>query len=255
MTSFKGRRIWLTGASMGIGKAVAIELASRGAIVGLTSRDADALGALQREIESRGGKALALAGDVTDGERMKAIVVEFTTELGPVDTLIANAGTHVFTNPEAFDSKEYLSLMNLNFGGMLHCIEAVLPAMYARGAGHIVGVASLSGYRGLPRAAAYGASKAAAINFLEGLRFHLVQKGIDVTVVNPGFVRTPLTDKNDFHMPFLVEPDRAARIICDGIARRKLEVAFPIPFSWAIKVMRILPLPIYNAIMAKSVQF
>ena len=255
MNSLKGQRVWLTGASMGIGHAVAIELASRGAILGLTARTAEPLEALRKQIDTRGGQAWIFPGDVTDAEQMKAIAAEFRAQAGPIDILIANAGTHVFTKPEAFDSKEYLSLMNLNFGGMLHCIEAVLPLMYERKSGHIVGVASLSGYRGLPRAAAYGASKAAAINFLEGLRFHLVRKGIDVTVVNPGFVRTPLTDKNDFHMPFLVEPDRAARIICDGIARRKLEIAFPIPFSWAIKMMRIIPLPIYNAIMSRAVAF
>jgi short-subunit dehydrogenase len=246
------KRIWLTGASQGIGRAVALELAAQGAVCALTSRDEKSLAELRALIESRGGKALAFAGDVTDLDRMKAIAGEIEAQLGGIDILIANAGTHVFTKPAQFDAKEYLALMDLNYGGILRCIEAVLPAMLKRGSGQIVGVSSLAGFRGVPRAAAYGASKAAVSHFLESLRFHLVPRGIGVTVVHPGFVRTPLTDKNDFHMPFLVEPDRAARIICSGIARRKDEIAFPIPFSWAVKLMRFLPAPIYKAIMIKA---
>ena len=254
VNAFAGKRVWLTGASQGIGRAVALELASQGATCALTSRDEEKLQALGAEVVQRGGKVLLLSGDVTDLDRMNAIADEIEAKLGGIDILIANAGTHRFTKPEAFDSKEYLTLMDLNYGGMLRCIEAVLPAMLKRGSGHIVGVASLAGFRGVPRAGAYGASKAAAINFLESLRFHLVPKGIDVTVVNPGFVRTPLTDKNDFKMPFLTEPDRAAKIICSGIARRKNDVSFPIPFSWIVKTLRILPLWLYNAIMSRSVK-
>ena len=253
--SLKDQRIWLTGASTGIGRAVALELASRGAICGLTARNEESLQKLRQEIEARGGNALVLPGDVTDGDRMKAIASEFRAQLGEIDILIANAGTHVFTKPEQFDAKEYLSLMDLNFGGMVRCIEAVLPAMLKRGSGHVVGVASLAGYRGMPRAAAYGASKAAMINFLESIRFHTARRGVKVTVVNPGFVRTPLTDKNDFQMPFLIDADRAARIICSGIAREKDEISFPIPFNWAIKLLRILPYPIYKALISNAVKF
>jgi short-subunit dehydrogenase len=247
-----GKRVWLTGAGAGIGHAVALEFAARGAICGLTGRNEAPLLALRGQIESRGGKALVFPGDVTDANRMKAIAAEMETQLGGVDILVANAGTHLFTRPEQFDAREYLMLMDLNYGGMLRCIEAVLPAMLKRGSGHLVGVASLAGFRGVPRAAAYGASKAAMINFLESLRFHVAPRNIKVTIVNPGFVKTPLTDKNDFHMPFIVEPGRAAKIICSGIARGRDEVSFPIPFNWAIKLMRILPYPIYQRIMDKT---
>jgi len=258
MSTLAGKRIWLTGASTGIGRALALELASRGAVCGLTARTEESLRALQVEIEGRGGRggrAIVVPGDVTDAARMKAVAAELEEKLGGIDILIANAGTHLFTKPEQFDADEYLGLMNLNYGGMLRCIEAALPFMLKRGAGRIVGVSSLAGYRGVPRAAAYGASKAAAINFLESLRFHLARRKIGVTIVNPGFVRTPLTDKNDFHMPFLIDADRAARIICRGIERGKDEIAFPIPFSWIIKAMRIIPYPIYKMIMSRAVQY
>lgn len=255
MASLSGKRIWLTGASSGIGRALALELTGRGAVCGLTARSEESLWSLQGEIKGRGGQALVVPGDVNDSARMKAVAAELEERMGGIDILIANAGTHLFTKPEQFDAEEYLGLMNLNYGGMLRCIEAVLPFMRQRGAGRIVGVSSLAGYRGVPRAAAYGASKAAMIHFLESLRFHLVRQNIGVTIVNPGFVRTPLTDKNDFHMPFLVDADRAAKVICAGIARGKDEVSFPIPFNWIIKGMRVIPYPIYKRIMSRAVKF
>ena len=244
-------RVWLTGASYGIGRALAVEMASRGAKVGLTARSEDSLKTLQDDIESAGGTALILAGDVTDHQAMVASAQEMCGQFGGIDILVANAGTHLFTKVEEFDVEEYMHLMNLNYGGVLNCISAVLPGMLAAKHGHIVGVASLAGYRAVPRAAAYGASKSAVIHFLEGIRFHLADHGIPVTVVNPGFVRTPLTDKNDFHMPFLVDADHSARVISDGIEKQRKEITFPRPFNWMIKLMRILPMPIYSLIMRR----
>ena len=248
--TLRGKRIWLTGASMGIGRAVARELAQRGAVTILTARGEGKLEEVRREAQSRGAKAIVAPGDVTDLERMKEIVSEAESEIGGIDVLIANAGTHLPTNPESFDSAEYLGLMDLNFGGMLRCMEAVLPGMIERGSGRIVGVSSLAGLRGVPTAGAYSASKGAMINFLQSSRFHLASRDVGVTIIHPGFVRTPLTDKNDFHMPFLMDAGRAARIMCNGIARGKAEVSFPIPFSWAVRLLRVMPHPIYNLIMA-----
>ena len=228
-----------------------MEMAQRGATVGLTARSEESLNGLQEEIESAGGTALVLAGDVTDHQAMLAIAREMRSRVGGIDILVANAGTHLFTKVEEFDVEEYMHLMNLNYGGVLNCISAVIPGMLAEKRGHIVGVASLAGYRAVPRAAAYGASKSAVIHFLEGIRFHLADHGIPVTVVNPGFVRTPLTDKNDFHMPFLMEADHSARVICDGIEKQRKEITFPRPFNWGIKLMRILPMPIYATIMRR----
>lgn len=244
--TFKNSCVWLTGASSGIGEALVHELCKRGARVAITARRADVLDALQRSIAAKGGDVTCFSGDVRNLDEMKAIVAGIQQRLGPIDLAIPNAGTHVFTVPEQFNSREYLDLMELNFGGMLHCIEAVLPGMLQRGKGAIAPVASLAGYRGLPRAAAYGASKSAMIHFLESIRFHLVSKGITISIVNPGFVKTPLTDKNDFKMPFLVDADRSAKIICDGIERGKREIAFPFPFNIVLKIARMLPAPLYE---------
>lgn len=251
MTTLLGQRVWVTGASLGIGRAIALELAGRGAVTVLTARNAERLDVLRKEVEARGGRALVKPGDVTDINRMHEIAAEAEVELGGIDILIANAGTHLFTVPESFDSREYLDLMDINYGGMLRCIEATLPGMLERKNGRIVGVASLAGLRGLPRAAAYSASKGAMINFLQSIRFHLSDHGVHVTIVNPGFVRTPLTDKNDFKMPFLVEADVAARIVCAGIERGRKDISFPFPFSSTIKLLRVLPYPIYDRIMTR----
>ncbi len=234
---------------MGIGRSVAFELASRGAITVLTARNEETLDEVRQEVTALGAQALVKPGDVTDLDRMKSIATEIESELGGVDILIANAGTHVLTQPENFDTAEYIDLMDINYGGTLRCMEAVLPSMLESKSGHIVGIASLAGLRGLPTAGAYSASKGAVINFLQSVRFDLQAHGIGVTIVNPGFVRTPLTDKNEFHMPFLIEPDKAARIICNAISRERKEVSFPFPFSWTIRLLRLLPHPLYNRIM------
>jgi short-subunit dehydrogenase len=245
----KGACVWLTGASSGIGEALALELARRGAKVALTARRGELLEELKGLIISKGGLAEVFPGDVTDLSRMNEIVAEIEAKMGPIMVAIPNAGTHIFTVPEQFNSQEYLDLMSVNYGGTLRCVEAVLPGMLARGRGWIAPVASLAGYRGLPRAAAYGASKAAMINFFESIRFHLVGKGITISIVNPGFVKTPLTDKNDFKMPFLIDAKRSAEIICDGIERGKREIAFPFPFNWVLKIARVLPAPLYEALV------
>lgn len=244
----RGKVVWLTGASSGIGEALVFELARRGARVAITARRADVL----QSIQAKAGEGVeCFPGDVTNLDEMKRVVAEVESRMGPIDVAIPNAGTHVFSVPEEFNSEEYLSIMRLNFGGTLYCIEAVLPGMLKRGQGRLAPVASLAGYRGLPRAAAYGASKSAMIHFLESIRFHLKRRGIVISIVNPGFVKTPLTDKNDFRMPFLISAEQAATIICDGIEKGKREIAFPFPFNWVLKIARVLPDPIYEWVVNK----
>lgn len=208
MAQLKDKVVWLTGASSGIGESLAIDLARRGARLALTARREELLGRLVGKISEQNGRAAGIAGDVTDLGAMQRAVREIETKIGPIDILIANAGTHLFTVPEKFDSSEYLSLMEINYGGMLKCIESVLPGMIERRSGHIVGVASLAGMRGLPRAAAYGSSKAAMIHFLESLRFHLKQYGLKVTIVNPGFVKTPPYRQERLSYAFSYEPGK-----------------------------------------------
>ena len=245
----QGKCVWLTGASSGIGESLAYELAQRGAKVALTARRADLLDQIVGKIRANGGEAYSFPGDVLNLEEMKALVDTIESKVGPIDVAIPNAGTHLFSKPEQFNSAEYLSIMQLNFGGVLHCLEAVIPRMLQRGRGSLAPVASLAGYRGLPRAAAYGASKSALIHFLESIRFHLKPKGLTISIVNPGFVKTPLTDKNDFFMPFLISSEKAAKIICDGIERGKRAIAFPSPFSWIVGLGRFLPAPVYEKIV------
>ncbi len=249
MIYLKGKCVWLTGASSGIGEALAYELAQRGARVALTARRGELLDEMVLKIRQNGGEAWSFPGDVLDLEQMKGLVASIERDVGPIDVAIPNAGTHLFTKPEEFNSAEYLSIMRLNYGGVLHCVEAVIPRMLERGRGHLAPVASLAGYRGLPRAAAYGASKAAVIHFMESIRFHLKPKGLTITVINPGFVKTPLTDKNDFYMPFLISAEKSAKIICSGIERGKRTVAFPRPFSWIVALGKFLPAPVYERIV------
>lgn len=246
MNYFEGKKIWLTGASTGIGEAVALELASRGAVLALTSRRPEPLAALGAKISSNHGKVLCLTGDVTNRDDMHRIAREIESKLGPIDIVIANAGTHLPSNPSHFNADEYLSIMNTNYGGTLRTLEPVVPSMVARRSGCIVGISSLAGFRGMPTAAAYSASKSALTSFLESIRFQLAEVGVSVLIVHPGFVRTPLTDKNNFYMPFLMEAPAAAKIICDGIAKQKKEISFPIPFNWMMKFVRIIPYPLYE---------
>jgi len=246
---FRGRCVWLTGASSGIGESLALEMARRGARLALTARRAEVLESVVARIRASGGEAWSFPGDVTELEQVKTLVQRIETAVGAIELAVPNAGTHIFTKPEEFNSREYLDLMNINFGGMLHCIEAVLPTMLARRRGYIAPVASLAGIRGLPRAAAYGASKAAMQHFLESIRFHLRRYQIVITVINPGFVKTPLTDKNDFKMPFLVSPEESARIVCDGLERCKREISYPWQMNILVKFGRILPAALYERIV------
>lgn len=246
--TFAGKTVWLTGASSGIGESLAFEIARRGARVAISARREQELKKVAEKIEGLGQIAKAYPADVLSELSLKTAVAGIERDLGPIDIVIANAGSHVFTVPEEFNTEEYLSLMNLNYGGMLRTISSVLPQMLDKKNGAIVGVASLAGFRGLPRAAAYGASKSAQIHFLESIRYHLEEHGLQVTVINPGFVKTPLTDKNDFYMPFLVPPERAAVLICNAIEKGKKELSFPIPFSWFMKLMRVVPYPIHEIV-------
>lgn len=248
----KDQVIWLTGASSGIGEALAYALARRGAKLALTARRADILAKLVSAINAEGGDARAFPGDVLNLEQLRKIVGEIEQTIGPLDIVVANAGTHIPSKLENFNSNEYMGLMDVNYGGMLRTIEAALAGMQERKRGLVVGVASMAGYRGFPEAGAYGASKAAMINFLESLRFHMKPFGISVSIINPGFVKTPLTDKNDFYMPFLISSERAAEIMCAAIEDRKFECTFPRPFNWVLKLMRVLPNRVYQMLVEST---
>jgi len=243
------RTAWITGASSGIGAAVAEELARRGWRVAITARSASAL----EEVAARHEGISALPGDITDREAIGAVAGQAVALLGHIDVALLNAGTYRPVLPETFSADLFRPHVEVNIMGTVNCIEAVLPGMLRRRAGRIAVVASVTGFAALPMAAAYGASKAFLISMSDSLRADLdgERAGVAVTVVAPGFVRTGLTEQNDFEMPFVIEADEAARIIADGLERGDAEIAFPRRMSVAMKVIgRFLPGPLRRRYVA-----
>ncbi|MFN8392777.1 MAG: SDR family NAD(P)-dependent oxidoreductase [Bdellovibrionota bacterium] len=248
--------MWITGASSGIGRAVALLAPSFGYRVALTARRRDELDSLREDLLRSGtepGDVCIAAADVTNRDELATAYSLLARELGSVDVLLANAGGHSPTSGSRFDTAEFRRLFELNVFGVTQCIELVLPVMQARRSGHIAGVSSIAGYRALPTAAAYGATKSALTYILESLRFDLERDGIVVSVISPGFVRTPLTDQNKFPMPCMIEADEAAQQIIRGIMERRREIHFPRRFTYLLKLLRILPQPLYHAIVRSVV--
>ena len=248
----KGQEVvWITGASTGIGKALAQAYLQRGARVAVSSRTEETLRHAFQDFPE--DQVLIAAADVTDRTALMAVVEQVRVRWGRVDTVIANAGNYWATPVASLCAADHEQMMAVNYGGLVNVAELVLPLFREVGKGHLALMASVVGYRGLPRSSAYGASKAAAIHFAESIRFELEREGVAVTVINPGFVKTPLTAQNEFQMPFLIESAEAARIIMRGMDRKAREIHFPWQFSWLLKVFRILPFPLYHWLIQKQV--
>jgi len=246
--------VWITGASSGIGRAVALELARAGRLVVASARRAEALDELAQEAAGLPGTIHGLPLDVTVASDVAAAVAHIEAEIAPIGTAILGAGTYRHDSAETISARDLDVVMRLNLLGVIHALEALVPRMVGRGGGHLVAVASLAAYRGLPHAAAYGASKAALITYCEALRPQLKRKGIIVQVVNPGFVRTPLTDRNDFPMPFLMDVDAAARALVRGLGSKRFEIVFPRRFAYLMKLLRIAPYWLYFRITRRMVR-
>ena len=248
----KGVRVaWVTGASSGIGRAVALELAASGVKVAATARRADELATLEVEALARGGVVTGFSGDVTDADAMASLAGEIAASLGPIDLAVLNAGLFIPVKAEPFDLGAFRKTFDVNLGGTVNCVAAVLPGMTARRSGNVVIVASVTGYGGLPSSAAYGATKAALINMAESLKFDLDKLGVGIQVANPGFVDTPATKKNKFVMPALMPVDEAARRIVRGLGKG-FEITFPRRFTYVLKALRLLPYPLYFRLVAKA---
>ena len=230
---------WITGDSSGIGRALALKMAKEGWTVAASARRMEQLDSLAAEGPKDAIKSYPL--DVTNEEGNAATVAAIEKDLGPIDCAVLAAGNHIEQSLDSFKTEDFRSLMDLNYHGGVNGIAAVLPGFKARKSGHLVVVASVAGYRGLPRAPAYCASKAALIALTESLRFELEPLGIKTQVVNPGFVRTPLTDKNTFEMPFLMEVEDAARDMYLGMRGDGFEVTFPKAFAFIMKRLRCMP--------------
>lgn len=239
---------WILGASYGIGRALALRLARDGATVVASARSADRLA----ELAALSPRLHAWPADVTDLAGLKAALDGIERAHGEVGLAVLNAGTHEPVAAEAFCASGLRRIVELNLMGVANGLEALMPRMLARRRGRIAVVASLAGYRGLPTAAYYGASKAAVINLVESLRFDLARAGVTLQLIDPGFVRTPLTDRNAFPMPFLIEADAAAERIARGLKGSAFEIAFPRPFVAIMKLLRILPYRLYFPLIARA---
>lgn len=236
-----GQCAWITGASSGIGRALARRMAGAGWTVVAVARTLSQLERLAAEDPGRAGRIVPFALDVTDAAAVSSMVDRIEREVGPIALAVLNAGSHrpiVAVSPKLEDFRE---LVELNLMGTVHSLIAVQRHMLKRGKGHIAIVSSLAGYRGLPTAAAYGMTKAGLINMAESLQPELAVAGIKLQIVNPGFVRTPLTNRNRFAMPFLISADEAAEAILRGFAGNRFEIAFPRRFAYLMKIYRLLP--------------
>ncbi|MFD1329057.1 SDR family NAD(P)-dependent oxidoreductase [Mycoplana ramosa] len=242
---------WVTGASSGIGRALAIRLASEGWNVAASARTAGDLVALAADSL---GRIRAFPLDVTDAEAVRETVASIEQDLGPVDLAVLNAGTYARDSAMHFDAAAFRATVEVNLMGAVHCLAALMPGMMARGSGHIAVVSSVAGYVGLPGAAAYGASKAALINMCEALQPELAARNVRLSLINPGFVDTPLTRQNDFPMPFLISVDAAVDHIMAGLKTRRFEIAFPWKMVLSMKFLAALPARLRLAVTRRLVR-
>ena len=243
LTDWHGQRVWLLGASSGIGAALAQALYARGARVALSARRVEALDKQIEHLDA--ARACALALDVTEPGSIVAAEHALVDRWGGYDLVVMLAGDYLPQSIEDFTLASARRIIDTNLGGVYNTLAVVLPRLRAAGRGGLVLVSSVAGYRGLPRSLAYGPSKAALNNLAEALYLELHGSGIDVTLVNPGFVRTPLTAGNPFPMPAIIEPAQAADKILAGLARGAFEIHFPRRFTYAMKLLALLPAPLY----------
>ena len=239
---------WVTGASAGIGRSVALELARRGYEVYATARRADELASLEREAQGLQGRVVAAPGDVTEREAMARLVADIESKR-PIALAFLNAGGAFRDAAGDFGGDGFARTFALNVQGVANGYNPVFNAMRARRCGQIAITGSLAGYGGLPNSGAYGPSKAAIISLAVGEKFRADPHNVTVQIVNPGFVKTPLTAGNAFAMPFLMECERACRRICDGFERSGFEIRFPRRLAWIVRAINLLPWPAYFALL------
>ena len=246
IADWRGKTVWLVGASSGIGLATAQALHGRGAQVVISARQAPLLEAF---CAAHAG-AVACPLDVTDAQAVQAAAGQLL-DRGPIDMVVYCAGHYKAQRGFDFTLEELLRHQQINYVGALHVMAATLPAMLAHGSGHFSLVASVAGYRGLPKSLAYGPTKAALINLAESLYADVQPRGIGVSLVNPGFVQTPLTAQNRLHMPALITPDQAASAMLEGWRRGVFEIHYPKRFTRWMKLLGVLPYAAYLPLVVR----
>jgi len=235
--SHKDGCAWVTGASTGIGRSVALRLAKEGWTVAATARSADGLASLEKEAAKLKGDIFGFEGDIADRQRIADVVQQIESEHGPIALGILNAGIYLSVEAANLDLDKFDRSVDVNLKGTANCLAPLITWMRARSKGHIALVSSVTGYGGLPTCTAYGATKAALINMAECMNIELARDGILVSVINPGFVDTPAQDDLNFSKPFIVSSDTAAKRILKGLSKGTFEITFPKRFTYILKIL------------------
>lgn len=244
--------VMITGASSGIGRGIALEVASRGANVGLLARREVLLNEIVGEVRARNVKAVSAAADVRDVKAVREAADRFRKELGPIDVLIANAGIGTSDHATRLTPEHAANVMSINVLGAVNSVAAVMPEMVERKQGRLVAISSLAAYRGLAKSAAYCASKAALSSYFESLRIDLRHTGVGVTIIHPGFIKTALTAGRAAKMPYLMELDDAVKKIVSAIEREKKSYAFPWQLATIVRASRLMPSSMYDWIAERN---
>jgi len=250
---WNSKRVFITGASSGIGAALALEFARNGAVVGAFARRAEELSKLVQESESLPGTVIALPGDVTDWESLSNRVSEFTGNHGAIDLMIANAGVGGNSrHASEYSPEDFQRVVGINLIGAFNTVRAVLPSMITRGEGHLVAISSLAGFRGLPKSSGYCSSKAGMTSLFESVRLDCRGTGVDVTVIQPGFIRTPLTSGRKSKLPFMMELDESIPYFMNAIEKRKRFAAFPWQLALLVRSGKFFPSWLYDRIAGST---
>ena len=244
--------IWITGGSTGIGKALALKFANKGWKVAVSARRENLL----KEIEENNGNIVSFPLDVTNKENCISIFQDIVNKLGNVDICVFSTGTWNPKKEKEIDVEQIEDVMKVNFFGTLNCIKSVEKYFKEKGNGQISIVSSIAGYRGLPNSTGYGPSKSALNNLAESLYFDFKRYGVRISIISPGFIKTPMTDKNDFKMPFLKTVDYAADKIYEGLINsKKFEIDFPKQLTLILKLFKIMPNKLYLSLVEKLTKY
>ena len=244
---YQGRKIWIIGASSGIGRALAIELAGRGAYVIASARNKEAL----LELNNHSDHIESLPLDVTQDGSLSSVIGEMNDSHNLPDTILFVAAYYKPGSIHLIEDSDLRTTITVNLWAAIELARLAIPLFYERKTGQIALVASVAGYRGLPAGQPYSATKAALINFAESLYLEAKPKGVDVKLINPGFVETPMTDKNDFNMPEIISTEEAARHIADGLPESAFEIHFPKRFTRKLRLLRLLPYSVFFRLASK----